>query len=66
MVCDSEAVESDRFVVFLHVDLRSDGLITAASVLLGTGRWFGMQDGVVVVIQGLGIPRLQRLVRFLF
>jgi hypothetical protein len=29
-VCDRSGREKDRFVVFLHVDLRSDGLIAAA------------------------------------
>jgi len=37
-----------RFVVFLHADLRSDGLIAAACCNWVTGRCFGMQDGVVV------------------
>ncbi len=53
-------LEDGRFVVFLHADPRSDGIIAAACCYWKTGRCFGMQDGVVVT-QGAGEVQDSRL-----
>lgn len=54
MFATSGREKVEAFVVFLHADLRSDGVIFGRWAAIGRGRGSaGMQDGVVMV-QGAG------------